>query len=102
MPKHDVAVPHLVDLALDARRTVGAGFRNRARLEAAAGADHRDIDEALLEVGVDETGRREILALLRIAKACLSQGPRVREVCIPEVSKPGIATPRLHSVVKPM
>src|SRR6185312_6334302 len=54
---HHVAVLHDVVLALDASLALGAGLGDRTGLDEVVEADHLGLDEALLEVGVDDAGR---------------------------------------------
>ena len=54
---HHVAVLHHVVLALHAGLALGAGLGDRARLDQVVEGDDLGLDEALLEVGVDDAGR---------------------------------------------
>ena len=54
---HHVAVLHHVVLALHAGLARRAGLGDRARLDQVVEGDDLGLDEALLEVGVDDTGR---------------------------------------------
>src|SRR4051812_13103045 len=54
---HDVAVLHDVVLALYAHPAVRAGLRHRAGLDELVERDDLRLDEAALEVGVDDAGR---------------------------------------------
>src|SRR6478735_11926019 len=54
---HDVAVLHDVVLALETRLALRARLDDRARRDEVVERDDLGLDEALLEVGVDDTGR---------------------------------------------
>src|SRR4051812_15432771 len=53
---HHVAVLHHVVLALDPRLTAGTRFGHRTGVDQVLVRDHLGLDEALLEVGVDDPG----------------------------------------------
>jgi hypothetical protein len=61
----DVAILHDVLLALDARPTLGTSLGYRTGLDEVVEADDLRLDEALLEVGVDDARRLRRLGTLR-------------------------------------
>ena len=75
---HDVAVLHDVVLALDPGLAGRAGLGDRAGLDQVVVADDLGLDEALLEVGVDDAGGLGAVAPLWIVQARDSFGPAVR------------------------